>query len=593
MASLLNNFYEKLRSSLTVSEIARNHIPINKKGSEYVAKCPFHSEKTPSFTINDRKRFFHCFGCGAHGDLIKFEADINGLSYKDAAYKIASHYGISIPKFSKAEEIEYKREEKLSATLASVNEFFRKNLNQDIKKILSKRLLSEDIINNYEIGYAPGSGTLINFAKERGINFEDLSELGLLNKTYSSTYREFFRNRIIIPIISNFGRVIGFGARALNDEMPKYINSSESLLFKKGESVYGENIATPAAFKSGYFILVEGYFDVISLHNAGFKEAVACLGTAVTKSHFKKLFKIAEEVIVCLDGDSAGKRAAQKIIENSLNIISSNTKISFINLPGDLDPEDIINQKGGEYFSNLIARRISYSEQVFRNLTLNKKHYSAEDKSSLEKKLDDFAEKIEDSFLKKNFKFYFKNRCWKLFNNKLELHDNKNLYKKSLLSDIDKINAVILGIIINKYSYIINDENYYNEIEILLEQIVEDSEQFKEVSSIILDLISESDDKNELNLPEILKKTSFYKEFEILSAEYKNSIPKEFEKQNSIYLLKYFINQKYLLQLKNEFSFIIKQNVENIDKKTKFYKEEISNIEKKIKILKEQISSNN
>lgn len=569
MASILSVFYEKLRSSIFVSEVVRSKISLTKKGQEFSGLCPFHGEKTPSFTVNDRKRFYHCFGCGAHGDVIKFESETTGLSYRDASFSLAQRHGIELPTFSKEEVEINNKQDRVFNILKVTCDFYHSNVsNPSIKKILLKRGVNEDTIRQAQIGFTGDIGELINHLKSKNFSTDDIYSTGIITHGNYGKNLEFFRNRIMIPIFSNFGKVIGFGARSLSNEMPKYINSPETIVFKKGESLFGEDVATAAAYKSEYFILVEGYFDVLMLRQNGFKEAVASLGTAITKKQILKLWKVAPEVIICLDGDIAGLRAAQKVIDNIVDIISHEQKISFINLPSKYDPDDLLKEKGADYFSNLIKKRISLSDQILKNSAIDNKFATPEDKTNFENKVMSFAERILDKNLKKNYINYFRNKIWEFFNKKPSF--KSDLSNKKNLNQIDSLNAVILAIIVNYF-----DKLNIDDVTNSLIKITNDSEKFSELSNMILEYINDEEIKK-TNLTDLIKNTSFYKEYDVLCAEYKNSISINFDLDKISDALKFYNSKKYLIELTEEFSKVLMSNGSNVESKSKFYMDEIN-----------------
>jgi len=583
MKTSLFNFYDKIRSNIRVSDVVKTKVNLTRKGQEFLGLCPFHGEKTPSFTVNDRKKFYHCFGCGAHGDLIAFESETSGLSYKDASFKIAQKFGIELPTFSREEEIQYKKSERIAVISKLASEFYASSINSSVKKILEDRGISADIIKEYNIGYSGERGDLLKFFSSKSFTPQELLDSGLVRKI-SGNLVEFFTGRIMIPIVSNFGKVIGFGARSLGDELPKYINSSETLIFKKSESLFGEDVATAASYKSGYFILVEGYFDVIKLATSGFKEAVASLGTSVTKSHLYKLWQTAPEIIVCLDGDEAGLRASRKVIDLAMDIISSEKTLSFINLPRGMDPDDLINKKGNEYFQNLINNRVSLSHQIFLNVVSGKKFETAEQKSSIENQLESFANTIKDELLRKNFQRFFKDKCWQLFNNKLS-KPKSDLSMKTTLTKDDSINSVLVGIILNYLEYLDS-----RKIDDILTQIASCKGKFADFSSHVQQILHEYEDIDSENIISLIKKTSFYLEFEIISAEYKNSVPSNLDKIKAINIVEYFLSLKYLSQLNEELAGILQTKDENLEKKYSFYLKEIALTKEKINDLSISIS---
>ena len=405
-------FYDHLRNSLRISNIIRQRVILTKKGNEYSGVCPFHDEKTPSFTVNDAKKFYHCFGCGAHGDVIRFASETSGISYKEAAIKLANDNGIDLPKISAAEERRYQESDQVYEILNLAAEFFQQNLDRSSIEYLRQRGVTEKSISDFSIGYAPGEKLLEKFFEQKSIPLKDLLKSGLFGKKEDGRIYEVFNKRIMFPIRNIYNKIVGFGGRAVGDSMPKYINSPETIVFKKSEVMYGENTATGQSYKDNYSIVVEGYMDVIALHQAGFKQAVASLGTSVTEKHIQKLWRSADEIIACLDGDSAGIRARGRLINMAAPQISADKIISFIELPVNVDPDDLVNEHGKLAFQRLLDKRISLSEIIWKTEFSGRVFRTAESRSMLEKKLNDYVALIQDSSLRTNYKQYFKEMIW-------------------------------------------------------------------------------------------------------------------------------------------------------------------------------------
>lgn len=405
-------FYNHLRQQLRVSEIVRQKVLLQRKGNEYLGLCPFHMEKTPSFTVNDAKGFYHCFGCNAHGDLIKFVSEMSGLGPKEAAIKIAMDNGIEIPKVSKAQEKEYEEAEEIYRTLELAAEYFHDNLNPETERYLDKRGINKQSQKKFCIGYAKGKGDLLKYFEKKSIPLKNLLNSGLVGKKENGRIYEIFNNRLMFPIRNIYNKIVGFGGRILTDGSPKYINSPETLVFRKNETMYGENIAISSAYKKNYAIIVEGYMDVIALNQAGIQEVVASLGTAVTEKHLQKLWRSADEVIACLDGDDAGQRASSKLISTALPMIGSEKKITFINLYGRKDPDEVIRSEGIAVFNKLFAERMDLSKTIWQNEYKGKVFSSAESKAELERNLENYCSQIKDRILATSFRKYFKDQIW-------------------------------------------------------------------------------------------------------------------------------------------------------------------------------------
>ena len=432
-------FYNYLREQIRTSDIVKQKVSLTKKGNEYLGICPFHSEKTPSFTVNDAKRFYHCFGCGVHGDIIKFVAETTGLSYKEAAIKIAQENSIELPKMSADQQKEYDEADQIYNVLELASAYFTDQINKEVEGYLLARGITKNIKEQFSIGYAPGKGLLIKYFEKKSIPLKILLSSGLVGKKEDGKIYEVFNNRIIFPIRNTYNRIVGFGGRVIGDGMPKYINSPETLVFKKSETMYGENTAISASYKKNYSIVVEGYMDVIALHQAGINEAVASLGTSVTEKHLQKLWRSGEEIIICLDGDNAGQRASRRLIDIALPMIAYDKKISFVILPNSKDPDEVIKSEGIELFNKLLAERINLSEAIWLSEYGGKTFSSAESKAVLENTLDTVCLQIKDKVLSANFRRYFKEQMWqKLYNKKGARNGLKKNNKTYIGSNGDK-----------------------------------------------------------------------------------------------------------------------------------------------------------
>lgn len=336
---------EILQSS-NIVDIIGEYVDLKRSGSSYKGLCPFHNEKTPSFTVDDKKQLFHCFGCGAGGDVVSFIMQKEGLSYPESMKFLADKAGISID-FSE-DPRQNSKNKRLYQINRDVMMFFYKNLLTSKRAIgyLKQRSLSSKVVNSFMLGYAKDSwDDLLNFIERNNYKKEDLVELGLIKKSNKGTYYDKYRDRLIFPIIDNMGRVIGFGGRALTDALPKYLNSPENDVFKKRFNLYGLNVFKKQ--KRRDIILVEGYMDVIALNNRGLDIAVASLGTSLTEDQAKLLKRYSDEVYISYDRDKAGIKATKRAI-SILRDIGVNPKI--ISLDDGYDPDDFVKEFGKDAF---------------------------------------------------------------------------------------------------------------------------------------------------------------------------------------------------------------------------------------------------
>ena len=350
-------FLEELRERLPISEVVGRRIPLRRKGREFEACCPFHKEKTPSFFVNDDKEFYHCFGCGAHGDIISFVMHFDNLPFPEAVERLAADAGMEVPQPSPEEKQRHERDMSLYEVLESAARWFEEQLKgpkgREGLAYFRRRGLSDEAIARHRLGYAPADAQALRQALVKsGASEDDLLALGLIRKSEregQGTY-SFFRDRVIFPVSDRRGRVVAFGARLLEGDGPKYINSPEHPLFHKGDTLYGLFPARQAAAKGTPFVVVEGYMDVIAMAEAGFAGAVAPMGTALTPPQVQLLWKLAPEdnriPILCFDGDSAGRRAAVRSIDVVMPLLAPGQSVRVAFLPDGQDPDDLIRSGG-------------------------------------------------------------------------------------------------------------------------------------------------------------------------------------------------------------------------------------------------------
>ena len=380
MRNLNRAFIDDLLSRIDIVQVINDRVKLKQQGNSHKGLCPFHAENTPSFNVSSSKQFYHCFGCGASGDVIKFLQEYEGLTFIEAIEKLALQVNVKIPETDNAKFDNHNKLLKINNFALSI---FEKNLkaNAQALEYLKSRNITEKEIEFFSIGFANDSwDNITQILKEKKI-VDEGKELGLLTESKNKIYDR-FRNRIIFPIRNTMGNVIAFGGRSLdNTESAKYINSPESKLFYKSAQVYGLFEAKQSISKINQIIIVEGYTDVISLHTNGFKNVVATLGTAFTKSHLNKILRYTKNIIFCFDGDTAGKNAAWKALINSLSEIRDNINIEFAFLPDGKDPDNYILKNGKNAFQGLLSSSVPLSEFLFNNLQIGLDLKKVEDKS--------------------------------------------------------------------------------------------------------------------------------------------------------------------------------------------------------------------
>ncbi len=379
MASLDRAFIDDLLSRIDIVEVIGNSVKLKKHGTGYKGLCPFHAENTPSFNVSSAKQFYHCFGCGASGDAIKFLREHDGLTFMEAIEKLAAIANVEIPKsYSKKND----SSKKLYQINNTINEHYIQNLksNNDAIKYLENRGITRDLIDKFDIGVASDSWDSATNILKNSNQIKDGLKIGLLVESKGRVYDR-FRNRIMFPIRSTSGNIIAFGGRALNkDDNAKYINSPESDLFYKSAELYGLYESKQDINKKDQIIIVEGYTDVVALHKNGFGNSVAALGTAFTKLHLTKLLKYSKNIVFCFDGDVAGKKAAWKAMTNCLTEIRDDTNISFSFIQDGKDPDELSNQDPNA-FKDVIANSLTLSDFLFDSLLRNLKLNRIEDKT--------------------------------------------------------------------------------------------------------------------------------------------------------------------------------------------------------------------
>ena len=358
-----DSFKQELLHRVDIVDVIERYVPLKKGGANYLACCPFHSEKTPSFTVSPSKQFYHCFGCGAHGNAISFLIEYQGLGYVEAVKDLAESVGMKMPEF----EPRTKKPESgpdLYEIMTRACDYYREQLKAAPRAIeyLKGRGLTGKIAARFGIGYAPEGWQSLESVFP-GYADKSLKEAGLVVDPEGGGRRyDRFRDRIMFPILNQRGSVIAFGGRVLGEGEPKYLNSPETPLFEKGRELYGLAQARSAIRAAGRAIVVEGYMDVVALAQHGIEYAVATLGTATSASHVQKLLRQTDEVVFCFDGDAAGRKAAWHALEVSLPNLADNKAMRFLFLPPEHDPDSFVREKGKETFEKMLETARPLSE---------------------------------------------------------------------------------------------------------------------------------------------------------------------------------------------------------------------------------------
>ncbi|TNZ14853.1 DNA primase [Vibrio parahaemolyticus] len=376
------SFIDDLLARLDIVDIIDARVKLKKKGKNYGACCPFHNEKTPSFSVSQEKQFYHCFGCGAHGNAIDFMMEFERLEFVEAIEELASYLGLDVPReqrsggggqFKSGPQASSSEKRSLYDLMGSIAQFYRNQLKQPSSKVaieyLKDRGLSGEIVQKFGIGYVADEWDLVrkNFGQNKD-NQDMLVTGGMLIENDKGNRYDRFRGRIMFPIRDRRGRVIGFGGRVLGEGTPKYLNSPETPIFHKGKELYGLYEVLQAHREPAQILVVEGYMDVVALAQYGVDYSVASLGTSTTGDHIQMLFRQTNTVVCCYDGDRAGKEAAWRALENALQFLKTGNTLKFLFLPDGEDPDSYVRKYGKAAFEQQIEQATPLSSYLFDNL---------------------------------------------------------------------------------------------------------------------------------------------------------------------------------------------------------------------------------
>jgi DNA primase len=398
------DFIDNLLEKVNIVDVIGNYIKLEKKGNDYWARCPFHSEKTSSFSVSENKQFFHCFGCGAHGNSIGFVMDHSNKTYPEAIETIANSLGIEIPR-DKESTKKFEAKKIIQNSLEDAKKQFENQLKNSEKAIsyLKDRNISGETAKLFNIGYADDNFQALIKNLEKKYTELNLLDAGLIVKKENKTYDK-FRHRIMFPIHDVSGKTIAFGGRIIEENLKipaaKYMNSPETPLFSKKKVLYNLNLAKQTKESRESLYVVEGYMDVIALHQADIKNTVATLGTAVTQENLLQCFKYTKEIICCFDGDQAGKKAAWQGVENIMPIIKDGDVISFVFLPEGKDPDNIVNKGGKNHWNELVNKKISLEDFIYNKFSSESDINTAAGKTQYIQKVDKLLNKLNAKILK-------------------------------------------------------------------------------------------------------------------------------------------------------------------------------------------------
>ena len=411
--SLSPQFLDELRARTLLSALIGKTTKLQKAGREFKGCCPFHNEKTPSFYVNDDKAFYHCFGCGAHGDAIRWMTDQRGLPFIDAVKELAQAAGLDMPASDPRAAQRAEHAKGLHEASADAAEWFTGQLNgiagAEARGVLDRRGITAATAKTFGLGFAPDArGKLKAALKDYGDPL--LVEAGLLIQVEGKEPYDRFRGRLMIPIRDPRGRVIAFGGRVIGDGEPKYLNSPETPLFDKGRTLYNLDRAAAASRKTGRVLVVEGYMDVIALAQGGIEEAVAPLGTALTEGQLERLWRLSDVPILCFDGDAAGQKAAIRAAGRALPMLAPGRSLAFVTLPDGLDPDDLVRQRGPQAFEALLREAQPLADRLWAYEHAAEPLDTPEQRAGLRQRLTERAEAIEDRNVRHEYLAEFRRR---------------------------------------------------------------------------------------------------------------------------------------------------------------------------------------
>ena len=437
-----SSFIDEIQSRVSLSRIAGKLVAWDKRKSkpakgEYWANCPFHHEKTPSFRVSDHKGLYYCFGCQAKGGLISFVQKTRNMDFREAVEFLAAEAGLELPVRSPSYEKEQSEEDLLFKINESAAEFFRLQIGTSAgmgaREYLAARGISNATIKSFALGFAPSGGNpLIGELRKRGYSDDQIVKAGLAGgEAGENSVYDRFRNRIMFPIKDYRDRAIAFGGRAMDPDVPaKYLNSPETPIFRKGSLLYNFPAARNSFAKAGVMIMVEGYMDVIALFEAGFTAAVAPMGTAVTERQLKSMWRIADEPVVAMDGDTAGRNAAMRMIDIALPLLEPGKSLRFCNLPPDSDPDDYVRTYGPQAFAELVRSADPMVELLWRRELSNGSFDTPERRAALEASLERAASSIKDGMVLKRYREYLRELVFRHFRGNRSVRSSKSAFSE-------------------------------------------------------------------------------------------------------------------------------------------------------------------
>ena len=448
MANYDKNFTDELRTRLSIVDVVSKRVPLTKKGQNYWGCCPFHNEKTPSFSVNEDKGFYHCFGCGEHGDIISFTMKSENIGFVDAIKELAEMAGLKLPEFKPRDPAIVQREESYFDITERAAAEYQKQLFTPAGAValeyIRGRGFSDEMIKKYRLGYAPKNNLIAN--KFVNTKQDVLIGTGLCRRGDYGMY-DFFRDKLMFPIFSARGQVVAFSGRSLDGSEPKYINTADTEIFHKRKTIFGFNFARESIHRNNRTIIVEGQIDAIQMQCHGFPETVAPLGTALTEDHLAILCKANRNIVFCFDGDTAGQKAAARAANLILPFIRDNSDIKFAFVTGGKDPDEILKKSGKDAMDTIINNATGLTDFIWDIANKNYIVSTPGGRAQAEKFLKSQTEKITDPALRAEYENEYNSRKF----NQWHKWSRKSNAPEIAVPEIDAITRNTLVFITNKY----------------------------------------------------------------------------------------------------------------------------------------------
>ena len=451
MAKFDNSFTDELRQRLSLVDVIARRVPLTKKGQNYWGCCPFHNEKTPSFSVNEDKGFYHCFGCGEHGDIISFVMKSENVDFKEAIKELADMAGLKMPEYKQKTQQQIEAEESYVKITEKATKIYQDLLYSESGKhaleYIKNRGFTDEMIKKYHIGYAPKNNIIAT--KFNDIKTDKLIATGLVRIGNYGPY-DFFRDKLMFPIFNAHNQIVAFSGRSLDGSEPKYINTSDTELFHKRQTIFGFNFARDAIHRSNRSIIVEGQIDAIQMQSHGFGETVAPLGTALTEDHIAILCKSNRNIVFCFDGDNAGKKAAMRACLLVLPFLRDNSDVKFAFVSGGKDPDEILKTAGENAMRKIIDNAMPLLDFLWDNVNKNYLVNTPGGRTQAEKFLKDCTSKITDKIFQNEIENEYNQRKFNQWHN---WKQNKNTIEIDL-PDIDSMTIKVIKSIVQTYPQI-------------------------------------------------------------------------------------------------------------------------------------------